>query len=65
MSVLSFLKRNAMQPQGGFSGGKKWYQGDFFKLGNASLGPARVQLILAALLLYLFGIEEGPKRHVF
>ena len=47
-----------------FSGGKKWLQGDFFKLGNASLGPARVQLILAALLLYPFGVKEGPKQHV-
>ena len=26
-------------------------------------GRCRHQLILAALLLYPFGIEEGPKRH--
>ena len=41
-----------------------WVQIDFLKLGNASLGPSHVQLILAALLLYPFGIKEGPKRHV-
>ena len=47
-----------------FSAAKKWLQSDFFKLGNAGLGPTHVQLILAALLLYPFGVKEGPKQHV-
>ena len=47
-----------------FSAAKKWLQRDFFKLGNAGLGPTRVQLILADLLLYPFGVKEGPKQHV-
>ena len=46
------------------SGAKKWAQGAFFKIGNAILGPTRVQLILAALLLYPFGSKEDPDRHV-
>ena len=33
-------------------------------LGNAGLGPTHVQLILAALLLYPFGVKDGPKQHV-
>ena len=47
-----------------FSAAKKWFQSDFFKLGNAGLGPTHVQLILAALLLYPFEVKEGPKQHV-
>ena len=47
-----------------FSAAKKWLQSDFFKLGNAGLGPTHVQLILAALLLYPFEVKEGPKQHV-
>ena len=47
-----------------FSAATKWLQSDFFKLGNAGLGPTHVHLILAALLLYPFEVKEGPKQHV-
>ena len=53
-----------MRFPGNTRGVKEWLQGDFFKLGNVILGPARLQLILVALLPYLFGNKDGPQRHV-
>ena len=46
-------------------GREKCPQSNFLIGENELFGRCRHQLILDALLLYPFGIEEGPKRHVF
>ena len=45
-----------------FSGGRKCPQSDFLVSEKSLFGRCHHQLILAALLLYLFGIKEGARR---